>query len=247
MVFTACFIKELFYEYERGKCMRRRFCLVLSGILLICVLSGCAGEKEVPDFAAVEETVMSTESTVVDTDEASHMPQTDEASHMLQSEPNIYINEIDTEPLLSGSMPDLGEENFQEMTREEVLNYFGVELAMEIVLPDMTEVGEGRYGFYQFADGSVLDQQAFSFQSAEETLHIVMRGEKLPIHSLGNSSEFDISEIFGHEALLIHFTDASGKDIYYAESITDKVGMTIHYRGNSEEDFVKIVEYLLCQ
>lgn len=163
----------------------------------------------------------------------------------------VNVNDIeaaDTIKLFTNSMFDSGEDNFKEMSKEDVLTYFGLELDISSILSNMSENTDEKYGFYEFADGSIFAQQSFLYQSNEgQILKIIIQKDKLPVFPLSEAygHEMETSKLFMQDLLIAHYINLDGKDTYYAEMLNDNLGTVIISEDLALDDFLLVIEYLI--
>lgn len=213
--------------------MKRNGWILTVAIIISCFFVGCAKV----DYDIKKEYLL--------------MGDGDETPYSSVLETGIVINEVETmniEKIFSSNMVNLSEDNYKEMSREEIIEYFGIELDISNILPDYHEDSDSRYGFYGFPDGSILDQQSFIYMTdKEQKLTITIRKNRLPINALVETYRFDMesSRILDSDVMVIHYIDINGIDIYYAEMIANNLGVTITAKGMELEELSLVLNYIL--
>lgn len=174
--------------------------------------------------------------------------QTEEINSSAPNLMDIQINEISPNYFEPQGMFALIGENFEEMTRDEILNYFGVVLDLSSVMPNMRECENTRYGFYHFGDGSIFGQFAFNYvdDKTHQTLSIVLRNGGLPTTMIIEAYHHGLqkSMLCGKEVMVAHYIDLEGNSKYYAEFSDGDLGVMVTAEGCLIEDFVRTLEYL---
>lgn len=159
----------------------------------------------------------------------------------------IKINDVNTfDGLFTEGMFDLGEENFSEMSRQEVLKYFGIDIPADFYgYKDNTS----RYGFYHDAFGKVFDQQTFLYNNSDNNseIQITLRKNALPVYQLLDEfKNVNKSFISGTKVIIMH-CKSDDTDSYYCEFMVNDIGITIHCSNMQQSDFVSLIEYFAEQ
>lgn len=174
--------------------------------------------------------------------------QTEELQSNISDIVDVQINEIDTSYFVSQGMFDPGEESFEEMNRDEILDYFGVSIDLSEIMPNMHEDEDTRYGLYHFGDGSILNQFAFNYIDDEthQTMSIILRNKGMPITMINEAYEHELQKtmLYDKEVMIAHYTDFAGISTYYAEFSNGDLGVMITAGGCPIEDFIRTLEYL---
>lgn len=223
------------------------------GIFCCILLAGCSGKanntNNVEINAYEEKTTNTMQDSLVEESETSN---TTHNNSFKDSEANIIsINEIETEDILNlfaKNMFDPGEENFKEMSQEDVLEYFGIELDINSVLSNMYESPEQRYGFYEFPYGGIFAQQSFTYQSDEgQILKIIIRKNGLPIYAFTEAylHEMETSTMYKQDIIIAHYINLDGADTYHAEMVNENMGTVIITEDLALDDFMSVIEYLV--
>ncbi len=161
---------------------------------------------------------------------------------------DLQINEISPDYFESHSMLPMIIENFESMTRSEVLDHFGISLDLSTIMPNMHEVENVCYGFYHFEDGSIFDQFTFQYEDriSNKVLDVTLSNGGLPISMINEAYKYELqkSVLNGKEMLIAHYTSSMGISTYYAEFSDGELGVMVTTGGCSYEDFVRVLKYL---
>jgi len=179
----------------------------------------------------------------------------EDAQNKMNDSFNININELSDEP--SGAFYALVEESFVEMTKTQLLEYYGVEeLDLSEILDGFEEVNNERYGIYYFGDGSECSSHIFTWEneSASEIIRIEFARNNIPISApfrinndgtWGNAEELKTSEINGVNLMLCSYLDSMDNSCFHAEFLMNKTGLSIYSQNVSEDDLLKVLIYLI--
>ena len=168
----------------------------------------------------------------------------------------LRFNELDKEPDMGvTSLFALMLEDFVPMTREELLDYYGVSLPVEELLPDLSAVGPeegdgfGR-GIYRRGDvGAYFDTNTFSFESADGMLGVNVTLDKAfhlpssPWELPGDELRF--TSVNGWELALFLYPDEEGNQYYRTEFRQNGVNYCVTGKNMAEQAFAVILESLL--
>lgn len=163
----------------------------------------------------------------------------------------MIIHEVETADVVSlynNNMVNLREDYFKEMTRNDILDYFGMELDISSIYSDFSEEDDARYGIYEFPDGSTYDRQTFHYQNKDgQVIKIIMQKSKLPMNLLKEmyAQEMGKSKVAGCDVTVLHYISSNGVDTYYAEFVVNDVGVAIKTEGIAIEDFTSILTYVI--
>lgn len=161
---------------------------------------------------------------------------------------DIQINEINSNHLAIYSMLPRDLDTFESMTREEVLNYFGITLDLSTILPNMHEVESTRYGFYHFGDGSIYDDFTFRYIGGEtqQTVNITLSGSGSYMSIIKEEDKYVLEKsiLNDKEILIVHYTNSIGSSTYCAEFIDGDLGVTVKTEDCPVEDLIRTLEYL---
>lgn len=168
----------------------------------------------------------------------------------------MHFNELAEAPVQNNvSLFALMMEDFVPMTREELLNYYGVTLPVEELFPHLSavgpEVGDGfGRGIYRRDDGEpYFDCNTFSFASADGVLGVSISLDKafhLPasIWELpGNELHFTV--VNGWELALFRYPDEEGNKYFYTEFCQNGVNYRVTGKGMCEQEYAVVLESLL--
>lgn len=210
-----------------------------------CVFLRACGENSglpLPTSQLMDEVISLQESSVA---------KEDVLDESVEETQDMYINEIEiTEAaqLFKSNMFCLSVENFNKMTRDETLQYFGVNLDISSVLPNFQEDSDSQYGIFKFPDGSVFDQQTFIYRGEQEqTLRITMRKDMLPASSLveAYAQELVESKVMGQDVIVARYINKNGSEAYYAESVLDNLGVMVTTEDMTLDDFTAVLVYFI--
>lgn len=168
----------------------------------------------------------------------------------------MNFNELDKEPDMGvTSLFALMSEDFVPMTREELLDYYGVSLPVEELLPNLSAVGPeegdgfGR-GIYRRGDvGAYFDTNTFSFESAGGVLGVNVTLDKAfhlpssPWELPGDALRF--TSVNGWELALFRYPDEAGDQIFYTEFRQNGVNYCVTGKNLAEGEFAALLEALL--
>ena len=168
----------------------------------------------------------------------------------------LRFNELDKEPDMGvTSLFALMLEDFVPMTREELLDYYGVSLPVEELLPNLSAVGPeegdgfGR-GIYRRGDvGAYFDTNTFSFKSTggvcgvnvtlDKAFHLPSSPWELP------GDELRFTSVNGWELALFRYPDEAGDQIFCTEFRQNGVNYRVTGKNLAEEEFSALLEALL--
>lgn len=168
----------------------------------------------------------------------------------------LRFNELVREPDMGvTSLFALMTEDFVPMTREELLDYYGVSLPVEELLPNLSAVGPeegdgfGR-GIYRREDvGAYFDTNTFSFESAGGVLGVNVTLDKAfhlpssPWELPGDALRF--TSVNGWELALFRYPDEEGNQIIYTEFRQNGVNFRVTGKNLAEGEFAALLEALL--
>lgn len=169
-----------------------------------------------------------------------------EGSLLMGSEDYIIVNElesvIDEDSKVASEVQD---EDFVEMTREELIAYFGINVFPEVPL-DVVEHGS-RYGVYKMEQGTgeiYWDCQRICYDNEDRSRSIDMEFRKgdIPLTDMiFYYSTEEKSLINGTEVMIGQYGDSS----FEVEMIYNNVGFRIHFRGLSQEEVIAVIDSIL--
>lgn len=144
-------------------------------------------------------------------------------------------------------------EDFVPMTREELLDYYGVALPVEELFPVLsaTEPEEGNgYSIYRGAErGVYFDSNTFSFESADGMLGVNVTLDKAfhlpssPWELPGDELRF--TSVNGWELALFRYPDEAGDRIFCTEFRQNGVNYRVTGKNLAEGEFSALLEALL--
>lgn len=179
-----------------------------------------------------------------------------EPEEITQPVVEMNFNELDKEPDMGvTSLFALMMEDFVPMTREELLDYYGVSLPVEELLPNLSAVGPeegdgfGR-GIYRRGDvGAYFDTNTFSFESAggvlgvnvtlDKAFHLPSSPWELP------GDELCFTVVNGWELALFRYPDEEGNQIIYTEFRQNGVDYCVTGKNLAEGEYAALLEALL--
>lgn len=180
-------------------------------------------------------------------------PAVEPAEETARSLVKLNPNKLTEEPQTVYSMFDLMTEDFVPMTREELLDYYGVALLVEELFPQLPatepEVGNG-YGIYKGAErGIYFDANTFSFESADGAAGVYIGLDKVfhmpagPWELIGDELYF--TDINGWELALFHYVDRDGNGYWYTEFRQNGVDFRVTGKNTGELEYTALLEALL--
>lgn len=169
---------------------------------------------------------------------------------------SMYFNQLDKapEPDMTAGFALLGED-FVPMTREELLDYFGVSLPVEEVMPDYSAVGPeegdgfGRGVYRSESRGTYFDTNTFAFESAGGVRGVYVTLDKafhMPAASWELSGDcLDFTFICGRELALFLYPNEEGNQYFYTEFLQNGVGYQVRGKNMCEHEFAAVLDALL--
>lgn len=168
----------------------------------------------------------------------------------------MHFNELSGAPEQStAALFALMWEDFEPMTREELLEYFGVSLPVEEVMPIFSAAGPeegdnlGRGIYRSESRGVYFDANTFSFETADGVVGVYVTLGKAfhPPASLwelpGDSLNFTV--INGWELALFCYPDEEGNQYFYTEFLQDGVGYQVCGKNMCEQEYAAVLGALL--
>lgn len=161
---------------------------------------------------------------------------------------------------------------FHEMTREDVLNYFGMELDLADFLPELHEDPDAKYGFYEYqlaGSSTGIEPRCHFYYHGDETypgyfdawtqeITVGFEEGSLSYYSsvdyylseeLSNNWEPEVSVVQGQKVRIVHVTvkreEVVYAQYYFADFLNRNLGVTIEALRMEEEDIKKVIEYLV--
>ena len=158
----------------------------------------------------------------------------------------IIVNELEAGTDGSSKIvTEVQDQDFVEMTREELITYFGINVFPEVPL-DVLEHGS-RYGVYKREQGTgeiYWDCQRICYDNEDGSRSVDMEFRKgdIPLTDM-------IFYYSTEEKSLMNGTDVMigryGDSAFEVEMIYKNVGFRIHFRGLSEEEVIAVIYSLL--
>lgn len=166
----------------------------------------------------------------------------------------LRFNELIEEPLTVYSTFPLMVEDFVPMTRQELLDYYGVTLPVEELFPLLSNLepeGTGSdWGIYRREGGNIYwDGNIFSFTSADGVLAVDIALDKefhlpsSPWELPGDALRFTV--VNGWELALFRYPDEAGNQIFYTEFRQNGVNYRVTGKNLAEGEFAALLEALL--
>lgn len=181
-------------------------------------------------------------------------PAVEPAEETARSFVKLNPNKLAEAPQTAYSMFPLMVEDFVPMTREELLDYYGVTLPVEELFPTLSAVepedtGFGR-GIYRRESGDIyFDGNTFSFTSAGgvQAVNIALDKEfHLPTASWElQGDELRFTDINGWELALFYYVDKDGNGCWYTEFRQNGVDYRVTGKNLAEGEFATLLEALL--
>lgn len=168
----------------------------------------------------------------------------------------MNFNQLGKEPERGATaMFNLSGEDFVPMTREELLDYFGVSLPVEEVLPAYFAVGPeegdgfGRGIYRSESRDTYFDTNTFSFElsggmvgvyvTLDRAFHMAASPWELPADLL------EFTTINGRELALFRYPDEEGNQYFYTEFLQNDVGYRVCGKNMCEQEYAAVLEALL--
>jgi hypothetical protein len=166
---------------------------------------------------------------------------------------SLHINELAKEPSFDSYGICLLADDFVPMTYDESVDYYGVSIPIEEILPNLKRQ-EQNYGIYKDKSrGVYYDINAFSFfsEDSSQKLTVALRKGRKPYSSFNEAYNHELkqSKVNGVDMIIAHYTndfDDVGVDEYYAEFMFNGNGYSIYAKNTSKEDFVKVLSALVA-
>ena len=166
---------------------------------------------------------------------------------------SLHLNELSGMPSGGAAMFALLCDDFQAMTADELLRYYGVSLPAEDALPSLELQPQGESGgIYRNDDrGVYYDANAFFFETGDgsRSLSITLAKACKFVSGVRNERVSDqtlaFTELNGREVAVFHYTDEDGSDCCYVEFVQDGVAYYVTASNLSREDFIKALSVLL--
>ena len=140
----------------------------------------------------------------------------------------------------------LGIDDFLKMTREEIIEYYGVDFFPDV--PADIELHEDQqFGIYKRDGGAgevYWDQNALNYSNDDFSRLVyveVAKGNKPFRDVIYFDPDMEKSIINNHEVMLGQIDG----DIYFAEFMYNNVGFVVHADGLTEGEFVAIIESII--
>lgn len=181
-------------------------------------------------------------------------PAVEPAEETARSLVKLNPNKLTKAPQTVHSMFALMTEDFVPMTREELLDYYGVSLPVEELLPQLSAVGpeEGGFGrgIYRRESGDIyFDGNTFSFISTDGVQAVNIALDKVfhmpagPWELMGDELRFTV--VNGWELALFHYVDRDGNGYWYTEFRQNGVGFRVTGKNTGELEYTALLEALL--
>lgn len=181
-------------------------------------------------------------------------PAVESAEETARSLVKLNPNKLTEAPQTVHSMFALMTEDFVPMTREELLDYYGVSLPVEELLPQLSAVGpeEGGFdrGIYRRESGDIyFDGNTFSFTSTDGVQTVNIALDKVfhmpagPWELMGDELRFTV--VNGWELALFHYVDRDGNGYWYTEFRQNGVGFRVTGKNTGELEYTALLEALL--
>ncbi len=234
-------------QYRINVKKRRNSILTAACCICLCCLLGVGGYMG----GLFEEEQLTTQ-TRSDAPASSHDQTNTDAPISSKEEERValYINELTAkqaeEAFKTVSHLNLSEDIFHPMSRDQMQSYLGVQFDLAFAFPELSEREDASYGYYQFADGYIWDQQDFTYYDREgHSANIVVRKGEMPFFCFTDSylSKLEAFMIDDIEVRAVHYR-LEETDIYYAEFFKDGVGFTVHCDHLPRKTFISIVRHL---
>ena len=166
----------------------------------------------------------------------------------------LRFNELIEEPLTVYSTFPLMVEDFVPMTRQELLDYYGVTLPVEELFPLLSNLepeGTGSdWGIYRREGGNIYwDGNIFSFTSADGVLAVDIALDKefhlpsSPWELPGDALRFTV--VNGWELALFRYPDEAGNQMFSTEFRQNGVNFRVTGKNLAEGEFAALLGALL--
>ncbi len=165
---------------------------------------------------------------------------------------SLQINKLAEEPSFTSAGILLLEEDYIYMTDDELLDYYGVSLPIEEVLPSLKKQKQSTNGyngiFKNETRGVYFDNNAFSFSNEDGTkkLTVVLAKGHYPFNSINKAYDHKLkqSEVNGVNMIIANYT-SDGADMYYAEFMFNGNGYNIYAENMLKDEFANVLDILV--
>ncbi len=161
--------------------------------------------------------------------------------------PDARFNSAAVDAFAGRQEIDLSGEDFVELSYLKLLDYYGVELSVETLFPELSrqEPAQGSYGIYQDpARGVYYDKNSLSFQNEDGTVTLDIAFSKAVHRPSGSLSltgpTLEFTAVNGRRLALFRYTDEASV-CYYAEFLQNGVGWYLGSAGMDEADFLRLL------
>ena len=160
----------------------------------------------------------------------------------------IIVNDLAFETPKIGFF-SLGPDNYCEYTKEELFDYYGIRFDISSIFPDMIEENTDSYGIFKYSDGR--DMQGHNFiwvnLSSNKNVSIEIIKGGFPKTDIGVVAEgsYPLASTISGEDVNIFCFDSDGQSGYYAEFVHKSLGFAVYGYNFDEDDFVRILSYLI--
>ena len=163
-------------------------------------------------------------------------------------ENSIVVNHVDSAPEML--LPFLGEKNLTAMSREEMSEYYGVDLTsmLSSVAPDYHEInGHAPHGIYSFEDG-VFDVNGFVYSSEDGSREIeIYIGKTTKLEQFVgnlNTDDWVKSTVKGTEMYICQL-EIQSDDCIYAVFKSDGCSFIVRSYHVGETEFISTLEKMV--
>lgn len=160
----------------------------------------------------------------------------------------IIVNELASEIPEKGFY-NLRPENYYDYTKDELFDYYGIEFDISSIFPDMVERNTNSYGIFKSDDGKDIMGHVFiwtNLSSGEEvSIDILKDGTpKTDVNDIAAGGSPLASTISGEKAIIFH-SGIGERSGYYAEFFHKGLGFAVYGYNFDEDDFVRVLSYLI--
>lgn len=169
---------------------------------------------------------------------------------------SAVFNDVDTAPIGVSAMINLTLEDFCSMSAEESLDYFGITLSEDNIVPGLKLTGGGcfgdRYGVYRTENrGVYYDVNFYEFTGSGKSVTLTLRTLFNPMPSpeqvTKGPEQIKFTKINGWEPALFRYTDENGGECIYTEFVLDGVTCTISACGLEKDELAQALTSVLPQ
>ena len=174
----------------------------------------------------------------------SNVPTSPDGNHLL------FANELEKAPSYSSNTIALNQADFTAMTEKEMLDYYGIQIAIEGAVPDLKPQSQ-TFGIYKNAErGVYYDHNTFAYLSPDHSQRLEIAVGKVTFPpTLAVHDEVDRtlrqSEIHGIGITVFSYTDSEGVKCYHTEISNNGIAYSITSAGLTQKTYEAAVASLI--